>query len=311
MDAVAGLLDGPRAREAFLLRATLAAPWSVGIRDGAPLTVLAVARGSAWLVAEGVRRRLVPGDVAVVQGPAPYLVADDPDRPPDAVILPGQVCAAPDGGEQHVMGWVAPRTWGNAADGGTELLVGTYTVAREVSRALVAALPPALVLGADEWHCPLLPLLADEVGKDLPGQDAVLDRLLDLVLVTTLRAWFDRAPAPAWYRAHDDPVAGPALALMQHEPHRPWTLAALADTAGVSRATFARRFAEAVGEPPMAFLTRWRLDLAADLLRESDDTLEAVARRVGYATPYALSTAFRRAHGVSPRDYRRRASDPA
>jgi AraC-like DNA-binding protein len=81
-------------------------------------------------------------------------------------------------------------------------------------------------------------------------------------------------------------------------------VAALAAETGVSRAALARRFTELVGEPPMTFLTGWRLALAADLLREPDTGLAAVARQVGYATPYALSTAFKRAHGVSPREYR-------
>jgi AraC-like DNA-binding protein len=81
-------------------------------------------------------------------------------------------------------------------------------------------------------------------------------------------------------------------------------VASLAGATGVSRATLARRFADLVGEPPMAFLTGWRLALAADLLRDPDTTLGAVARQVGYGSPFALSTAYKRAHGVSPRDRR-------
>jgi AraC-like DNA-binding protein len=99
-------------------------------------------------------------------------------------------------------------------------------------------------------------------------------------------------------------VVGPALRLLQHHPEHPWTVAELAAAGGISRAAFARRFAAVVGEPPMAFLTGWRLALAADLLREPGVTLEAVARRVGYSTPFALSTAFKRQYGVSPRDHR-------
>ena len=93
---------------------------------------------------------------------------------------------------------------------------------------------------------------------------------------------------------------------MQHHPEHPWTVADLADRAGVSRAAFARRFTELVGEPPMAFLTGWRLALAADLLLEPDATIASVARQVGYATPFALSAAFKRERGMSPRDHRAR-----
>ena len=159
------------------------------------------------------------------------------------------------------------------------------------------------MLPAAQLDSPLVPLLGAEIGRDSPGQEAVLDRLLDLLLIAVLRAWFARpdAAAPGWYRANADPVVGPALRLLHHEPARPWTVAALAAETGVSRAALARRFTELVGEPPMAFLTGWRLALAADLLRDPDATLGAVARQVGYGSPYALSTAFKRVRGVSPR----------
>lgn len=135
----------------------------------------------------------------------------------------------------------------------------------------------------------------------------VLDRLLDLLLIDALRTWFSRpgAQAPAWYRALGDPVVGQALRLLQNEPAHPWTVAALAGRTGVSRAGLARRFTELVGEPPMAYLTGWRLAVAADLLRETDATVEAVAHKVGYSQAFAFSTAFKRVRGVSPQDYRK------
>jgi AraC-like DNA-binding protein len=149
-------------------------------------------------------------------------------------------------------------------------------------------------------------LLAEEIARDEPGQTAVLDRLLDLLLIATLRTWFagQETRTPAWYRAHGDPVVGRALRSLHHEPARAWTVASLAADAGVSRAALARRFTDLVGEPPMTYLAGWRLDLAADLLRHSDDTIGAIARRVGYGSAFALSAAFKRARGISPRGYR-------
>ena len=91
---------------------------------------------------------------------------------------------------------------------------------------------------------------------------------------------------------------------MQNDPGRPWTVATLAASVGVSRALLARRFHELVGEPPMTFLTGWRMALAADLMVEPDATVTAVARAVGYGSPFTFSTAFKRAHGRSPRAYR-------
>ncbi|MGH2969238.1 MAG: AraC family transcriptional regulator, partial [Solirubrobacteraceae bacterium] len=221
----------------------------------------------------------------------------------------GQRCTTAGGEELALMKDLGVRTWGNSPDGATVMLTGTYQMSGEVSGRLLRALPTLLVLEDDAWDSPLIPLLAGEIVKDEPGQEAVLDRLLDLLLIAVLRAWFARpeAGAPAWYRAHGDPVVGPALRMIHNNPAHPWTVAALADAAGVSRAALARRFNDLVGEPPMSFLTGWRIALAADLLREPGSTVGSVAQQVGYGSSFALSTAFKRLRGVSPRDYRAQA----
>jgi AraC-like DNA-binding protein len=307
MDAVAGLLDGPRARGAFLLRSQLDAPWSMRIADESPLCLIAVTRGHAWLIPENDEGLLLrSGDVAVIRGPEPYAVADDPATQPQVVILPGQRCETPDGQEVKLMSFMGVRTWGNSPVGSTVMVTGTYDLESEVSRRLLGALPPLLVLPSDAWDSPLVGLLAEEIVKDDPGQEAVLDRLLDLLLIAVLRAWFARpdAEAPAWYRAYSDPVVGKVLRLIHDDPAHPWTVAELAAEAGVSRAAFARRFTELVGEPPMKFLTDWRLSLAADLLLEPEATIGSVAHQVGYGTPFALSTAFKRVRGMSPQQYK-------
>jgi AraC-like DNA-binding protein len=307
MDSVAGLLDGPRAREAFVLRSSLDPPWSMRIEDEAPLTLITVVRGTAWVLPErGDVVELRRGDVAIVCGPEHYTVADDPGTSPQVVIHPGQRCTRPDGTELASMRDLGVRSWGNSMDGATVLLTGSYQLRSEVSRRLLAALPGLLLLTEESWRNPLTDYLAEEVVKDEPGQEAVLDRLLDLLLVGVLRAWFARpeAAAPGWYRAHSDPVVGPALRLLQNDSAHPWTVAELAAAGGSSRAGFARRFKELIGEPPMEFLTNWRLTLAADLLREPGATVGSVARQVGYASPFAFSTAFKRVRGVSPADHR-------
>ncbi|WP_028060147.1 AraC family transcriptional regulator [Candidatus Solirubrobacter pratensis] len=311
MDAVAGLLDGPRARGAFLLRSSMNPPWSLLIRDEAPLTLVAVVRGHAWIAFTDARpERLEQGDVAVILGPDHYVVSDDPATEPQMHIIPGERCVTPDGADVSPMSDLGVRTWGNAVTGETELLTGTYLFEGEVSGRLLRALPRMLVLRDDDWDCPLVPLLADEIVKDEPGQEAVLDRLLDLLLIAVLRAWFARpeAQAPGWYRAYGDPIVGRALRMLHHDPAHPWTIAELAGAAGVSRAALARRFNELVGEPPMAFLTGWRIALAADLLREPGATVGSVAAQVGYGSPFALSTAFKRLRGVSPQEHRRLAA---
>jgi AraC-like DNA-binding protein len=310
VDAFVGLLDGPRARDAFLLRVMMSSPWSIAIKDEAPLSVFSAFQGEAWVTPPGGGDpvRLQPGDVAVARGPQSYVLSDAPDTEPMIVVLPDQVCQTVDGESLSQALDLGVRTWGNDPDGETMMLVGTYPVAGEMGRRLLAALPPLLTMSAAELDSPVLALLAAEIVRDEPGQEIVLDRLLDLLLVSVLRGWFARseAAAPGWYRAQGDPIVGKALRLMQNTPSNPWTVESLAHECGVSRATFARRFQDLVGEPPMTFLTDWRLTLAAELLREPQTTVASVARHVGYANPFALSAAFKRQRGISPTEHRAR-----
>lgn len=310
MDALASLLEGPRARAAFVMRSSFDPPWSLRIRDEAPLTLVAVVRGGGWVVPDPKNgkpvapRQLRAGDIAIFRGPDHYTMADDPGTLPQVIIHPGQVTTTPEGEVLCETLSLGMRSWGTSADAQTVLVTGTYEQECAASRRLLRALPPIAVLNRGDIDNRVLDLLVDEAAKDLPAQGAMLDRLLDLLLIASLRAWFSRDDAPAWYHAYGDPLVGKALRLMQHNPAHGWTVALLAAEVGVSRAALARRFTELVGEPPMAFLTDWRLALAADLLHESDATLESIARRVGYGSAFALSTAFKRHYGVSPRDHR-------
>ncbi len=310
MDPFVGLLDGPRARGAFALRTVMTPPWSLRILAESPLTVLAMVQGEAWVVPDdGEAVRLAVGDVAVTRGPDHYNVADRPDRSPDIVIHPGQQCRSLDGESMQEEMSLGVRTWGNDPAGSTVMLVGAYEAIGDISDRLLRALPPVLSVLHDQWDSPLVSLLCEEVVKDEPGQAAVLDRLIDLLLIQVLRTWFARpeADAPEWYRSQGDPVVGRALRVMHIDPARQWTVAGLAAETGVSRAALARRFHQVVGEPPMTFLTGWRLALAADLLCEPDATVGSVAEQVGYSSPFALSTAFKRVRGLSPQEHRVRA----
>ena len=308
MDALVGLLDGVRARGAFVLRVRLDAPWSMSIRDDALLTLICQTHGRAVIVGDDSGTTwLAPGDVALARGTQHYVFADDPATTPMVVIHPGQRCTTLSGDDLRFEMSIGLRTWGNSAAGTDRSIVCAYEGRSEVSARVLDALPAVVVIRADEWSSPLVDLLVDEAGGDGPGQEAYLDRLLDLLLMSVLRVWFDRDDnAPPWWHAEHDEVVGPALRLIYNQPDQPWTVANLAVAVGTSRAVFARRFTDLVGEPPIAFLTGWRLARAADLLDDPAMTIAAVARRVGYATPFALSSAFKRAYGVSPNTYRTR-----
>jgi AraC-like DNA-binding protein len=306
-DPLTDLLNGVRTSGAIFNQSSLTGSWAVRFEDGSPLALAVLLHGSAWITPQGGDPvRLGPGDVAVLCGGAPYVIADDPATEPDVMIRPGGRCTTAQG--EQLVGAQVPDagTWDTAGADSTLLLSGLYTVDSGTPGRLLAALPPLAVIEANVGACPVSPTTFEEITREEPGQQILLDRTLDLMLITALRAWFTRpgAQVPTWYRAHSDPVVGPALRLIQADPAHPWTLPALAARTGVSRANLARRFTTLVGRPPMTYLRERRLTLAADLLREPDATLATVADRVGFSNAFALSAAFKREHGVSPNEYR-------
>ncbi|NEE01714.1 AraC family transcriptional regulator [Phytoactinopolyspora halotolerans] len=309
MDALAGMMHEVRSSGSLFGRTIMGAPWAIRFEDGAPLTLVTMVRGNAWIVPDGGEPvQIRPKDTAIVVGPEPFTVTDDPSRrtvPLYVVLAPDQCVTASGKPVEDALG-LTTRTCGDSLDSPNVLLTGTYQVAGQIPGRLLSALPQVLVVPDDGGPCPIFDLTVEEIAREDPGQQAVLDRLLDLILLSTLREWFARPGScpPPWYRASSDPTVGPALRAMHDEPTRTWTVETLAREAGVSRATFARRFTELLGEPPMAYLTGWRLSMAADLLQRTDATVESIARKVGYSNAYALSVAFKRHFGIRPSGYR-------
>jgi AraC-like DNA-binding protein len=308
MDPLDRLLEGPRALGAFLLRVVMEPPWSMSIEDEAAVAVVPVLSGQLWVdPLDGTAPMLLDaGDVLIARGPESYVVSSEPEASPQIIVEPGGRCVALDGTPLVKSMALGVRTWGNCADGPDSFLVGAYFSDGQVSRWLVDALPRLIVLRASECATPLIDILLAEIRRNLPGQRVLLDRLLDALLVSALREAFTTGQAvpPPWFGASGDPMVAAAVRLMQDAPDEPWTVGGLAARVGVSRALFARRFNDVVGEPPMAFLTRWRMAVAADLLVERGATVTSVAGAVGYSSPFTFSTAFKRVHGRSPRAYR-------
>ncbi|MGB0371357.1 MAG: AraC family transcriptional regulator [Opitutales bacterium] len=312
-DEFSSLLEGPRARGAFALRGLLASPWSLRIQADSPLTVIAMVRGDAHIQHDnGESVWLGPGDVAITRAPGHYTVADHPDTEHTVIVHPGEDCRAPDGRSLYEEMMIGTRTWGNDPAADTLMLIGSYQSMADVSDRLKEALPPLLWVKNEEWDSPLIGLLNDEMARDAPGQAAVLDRLLDMLLISIVRKWFDRKETQEmpWYEAKGDRLIGRVLKMIHKDPAQAWTLESLAARVGVSRAALAKRFRDVSGQSPMAFLTQWRLALAADLLSDPDETLDTIAERVGYSSAFALSSAFKRVRGVSPKEHRQRVGTP-
>lgn len=308
MDQLSRMLRSHSGEDAYVLPCAMVAPWSVRIADEATVGLVLVTTGSCVLTGPaGQRVPLAAGDVAVVRGPRPYELADVAGRAVGVVVEPGQVCRTLDAGMGVDL--QPDRSWGNRRPGleaGCTFVAAAYELPGQVSGRLLDALPELVVLPAPQVRPGLVEALAAELVRAEPGADAVVDRYVDLVLVSAVRAWFAQpgSEPPRWWTAQSDPLVASVLALMHDRPDAPWTLATFADRVGYSRAGLSRRFSAAVGRSPISYLTAWRLDLAAELLVAGRDPVEVVAHTVGYANPFAFSTAFKRQHGCSPRHYR-------
>jgi AraC-like DNA-binding protein len=193
----------------------------------------------------------------------------------------------------------------------TRILCASYQQDPAVTLPLLTLLPEVLHIASGHTNVTLdttVRLLAHEIARPQPGAAAVLNRIVDILFVQLLRTWLEASPPadrPAsWLSALTDPVAGPALAALHAEPGRDWTVSSLSAAVSVSTATLARRFLGSVGETPAAYLTRWRMDLAAQRLRDTDDTVGTIARSLGYTSQYAFNRAFTRARHTPPGRYR-------
>jgi AraC-like DNA-binding protein len=177
---------------------------------------------------------------------------------------------------------------------------------------LLAALPrvlqvPGSTLGPDSWVTTFLRAVVAESNQRRPGGEAVLERMSEMLFVEVLRRHVDSLPPEqtGWLAGLRDPVVGRALALLHARPAEPWTLEGLSEEAGLSRSSLHDRFVHFIGQPPMQYLMRWRLQLAAGLLRDTSAKLVEISLDVGYESESAFSRAFKREVGVSPGAWRR------
>ena len=190
------------------------------------------------------------------------------------------------------------------------LVCGAYALDPETPHPLLASLPSWMHVPRARATTALrqvVDLLLAEIGSVRPGASIAARRLLDVLFIHVVRDWIERDPAAArgWPGALRDPALQRALSALHADPTRAWTLAALAREASTSRATLARRFSDAIGEAPLAYLRRWRMTLAAQALRDSARSIAEIAELAGYTSPVAFQKAFVRERGVSPSEYRR------
>jgi AraC-like DNA-binding protein len=302
LDLVGDAISAMRTGEPQVARALLHPPWGLRFPALGAAGVHVILKGTAWLLPPDDQDPILlgPGDVALMRRRKSHGLADDPRTPLWDTNLAEHVPA------EH---WPADGSALSPRTGGTALIGGTYDLSGAPAHPLLDSLPDVVHLparaGATSDLRAAVNLLGAELDRDLPGISAATPALLDLLLLYAMRAWFEDPLSPSpWARALKDPAISAALRAIQRRPEEPWTVASLAKNANLSRAAFARRFTELTGRPPLAYLTWWRMTIAARLLTSSDVPLQAIAGRVGYSSEYAFSKAFKRELGLAPSRYR-------
>jgi len=180
------------------------------------------------------------------------------------------------------------------------------------SNPLLAVLPSVITLRGElarqvRWLEPTLAMLACESACERPGAQTVVSRLADVIFIQIVRGYLATLgrDSTGWLASLADSQVGGALALVHQNPERNWTVQELAQRVAMSRSAFAARFTRLVGEPPLHYVTRWRMQKAASLLRDGQASIAQVAESVGYDSEAAFSKAFKRALGTAPGAYRR------
>jgi AraC-like DNA-binding protein len=311
MDALSAILAPVRLQQTCWAFTVGRAPWGLAFsgREGC-VRFHYMVRGSAWLDVDGTGEPSVAlsgGDLAVLPLGHGHAVRADPRSVPvNAEDI--AVCGSRSLVTQLELGAKGPET---------SFVTGAFVLDDPLARQILAVLPPVIRMMPEvEQGVPSflenIQFITREVETDRPGSEAVLLRMADVIFIQILRAYLGRVPddGGGFLRALRDPSTAAALGAMHHRADAPWTVASLAKEVGLSRSVFAARFTQLVGEPPLGYLTRLRMQKASTLLREGA-TLAKASQLTGYASEASFSHAFRQWAGVAPGEWRRRLSPPA
>jgi AraC-like DNA-binding protein len=271
-----------------------AGKWAYRFPLDAPVKLDAVVQGSCWLIADDEPPvRLATGDAVVLNHVESMVLCSDPQLRP-ALPAPASDSLDRPGARDDVAiigGHIA------LAPGAADLFTSALPHVTHASASAAEA--------AEMRH--VLSRIMNETSGDHPGASFAADQYAQLLLLQVLRTGLqgDALSHPGWLRLFADPQLRPAVSAMHAEPARAWGLSGLAAAAGMSRSHFAYQFRAVSGQPPLTYLTHWRVRLGARALRESDTTVAALAERLGYASESSFSHAFTRITGTSPGQYRR------
>ena len=298
LDVLSDVLHAVRVREGRFVRFALGSSWGIEVSPGESAAFHIVLSGPCWLrVEQDAPIALSPGDVFLVPHGLGHWLKESPQAPgaPLMKIL---------GAHDPSRGAIVRHGAGEAV---TEMVCGAFRFEQGRQHPLRAVMPRVLHLSprqeqAEAWLESTLGLLAREAAAQRPGNQTVSARLTELLLVQVLRAWLERLPEGqgGWLGALRDRQVGAALSAVHRDPGSTWTVSTLANLAGMGRSAFSARFSLLVGEPPMQYLSRWRLHVAASLLQRGQGSVANIAAHVGYQSESSFSKAFCKLFGAPP-----------
>lgn len=265
-----------------------------------------VSEGTALLEFDTLRLELEAGDVLIIpHGDAHAVSNGSPNVLIDSAASLGRFLA----GELRTM-----RLGGGGAK--TCFVCGYFGCERSADRLFLAGLPQVIKVNmrgdsTGQWLESSIRYLVSEADDRRPGQGVLLSKMAEALFVQTLRRYMESLPAEqtGWLAAARDPIVGAALAAMHANPGAGWTHDELARRVGTSKSVLGKRFETFLHEPPLAYLARWRLQLAARALQTSRKQVGTIAAEVGYTSQAAFNRAFKREFGMAPVQYRRSSSD--
>jgi len=327
-DTLSDLLRTVRLRGALFFYVEGAAPWVAETPAGQTIipTVLpgaehlmafhGVARGSCWAsLIDGEPVRLDEGDLVLfpqgdhhVMSSAPGMRAGNSDL---GLIVAQRPAQLPYALGVTTEGLTTVRLEGGGGER-TTVVCGFVGCDARPFNPLIASMPrvlhaPGLAADGSSWIANFLRLVVEESSRKRPGGEAVLERMSEMMCVEVLRRHAESlSPAhTGWLAGMRDPAVGRVLTFLHERPAEPWTLERLGEAAALSRSVLHERFVHFLGQPPMQYLTQWRMQLASSYLRDTNWKVADIAREVGYENETAFSRAFRRTVGESPALWRR------
>ncbi|MDB5576279.1 MAG: AraC family transcriptional regulator [Bradyrhizobium sp.] len=299
-DVLSEVLTLIRLRGELVYTAQLGEPWGLRFQPG-PAHFHFVETGGAWVTPAGQAPiRIEAGDLVLLPLGKGHEIAHSLKGPVENI----DVVASEHFDRDTLM--LAHGGDGSA----TQLVSGFFSFEGSPLPAVMASLPPLIHIprgdaGAPGWLAAISHFLVDEAQRPDPGSSLMISRLIDLLVIRTLRSWAStKATRMGWLGGLGEERIGRTLSAMHADPFRRWTVEELATIAAMSRSIFAERFTAAVGEPPLRYISRWRLTIASDLLRSGGLKVTEVAHRSGYASDAAFSRAFKAHFGYAPSEAR-------